>query len=260
MQTPEPMRIRIKVTNSAPFVKDDAQTLQQLVGLQTGTSNKKSYSIIDFIGDANINDLATDGDSTTYVRITGIELVPVDEYIEDNGVSDEADANSGNIVECRIEPDDKRNQNFFIRPISGRYGSQTIRIYVTDDGNNNLLDSVSATLTLTVRVAPDPSTAVLNNLDKLAWKTTSGEITPKFLLTDPATGKDYSLGYEIADMKLDAADEHKVGLIAEEIDGVKHWYVTAEELNAKKVPVYVYFKIAGVLQEKIGRASCRERV
>ncbi len=250
MQTPEPMRIRIKVTNSAPFVKDDAQTLQQLVGLQTGTSAKKSYSIIDFIGDANINDLATDGDSTTYVRITGIELVPVDEYIEDNGVSDEADANSGNIVECRIEPDDKRNQNFFIRPISGRYGSQTIRIYVTDDGNNNLLDSVSATLTLTVQVARDPSTVVLNNLDKLAWKTTSGEITPKFLLTDPATGKDYSLGYEIADMKLDAADEHKVGLIAEEIDGVKHWYATAEDLNAKKVPVYVYFKIAGVLQEK----------
>ncbi|MCI8436101.1 MAG: hypothetical protein HFK10_09140 [Clostridia bacterium] len=251
MQTSEPMRISIEVTNGAPFVKDDARTLQQLVGLQTGTSAKKTYNIVEFIGDANLNDLATDGDSKTYVRITGIDLLPVEEYVEDEGgTSSDKDENSGNIVECRIEPDDKRNQNFFIRPISGRYGSQTIRIYVTDDGNNNLLDSVSATLTLTVQVARDPSTVVLNNLDKLAWKTTSGEITPKFLLTDPATGKDYSLGYEIADMKLDAADEHKVGLIAEEIDGVKHWYVTAEDLNAKKVPVYVYFKIAGVLQEK----------
>lgn len=260
-ETAEPLVVRMQVVNSAPYVLSDADTTVRIMSREVseGVNASTTVHILDYIGDDNEKDAVDPAKieeaaelSETYVRIVSYEADPVDKYVEaDDGNQDSSvESTSGMIVQIGLSRDDEYNQKLFMRPIAGRYGRQTVRVYITDDGNDIMnTDALTVVLTLTVEVSRNIGEIVLNNIDDLRWKTTSEEVTPRSLLIDRETGEDYSVGYAIDRIVVDAANEKRISVIKTEDETGTHWFVRADGAAEGRIPLYVYFNVAGVAQE-----------
>lgn len=116
-------------------------------------------------------------------------------------------------------------QKIRIIPIAGRYGSQELIIYVTDDGAMGAPDAVLVQFVLTIQVARDPDTVSL--VDRTVPYAREDEITVEKIVPAP-----YVLGYKL--VGLTQSVDNSEGTISVREDNGRY-FVKGERRNSTAV-------------------------
>ncbi len=245
-ETPVPLRIRFIVANSAPTLIEDVSTTITLLGGNGADGDSLNESAVtvdvtDWVTDANPADLGVEG-SRTYIRVYAWVLGNIVAYGETIEPSDET--NLFNVYRVN-DAENPYQQKLVITPLAGRYGSQTITVYVRDDGGREAAEEsegwAQESFTLTVEIARDPNTITLNNLSLPYMR----EIPVSL---DDLVPYEYSLGYELnriwQSIEIDA---NTIGV--EMRDG--EYFIKAEKSETEvsgPVRMFAEFSVGGKVQ------------
>ena len=149
--------LKVIIINSAPSLKEGmSQVNYSVIGTQSGTVTPITINIADFVTDPNPTDLPDQaGKTDSYVRITSFspdmpEVMFATEAAEDDG--------GDGVLSVRLNTDDRYNQSCIVTPRKGVFGTQAIRVTVSDGTAN---DIETRTTTFSVRVT------VVYNFDEI---------------------------------------------------------------------------------------------
>ncbi len=265
------VQIVLTVANSAPTVREDAELVINLKGGEMPQENngqfaKSYFNILDYVTDLNESDIAKDHKGG-YVRIgfmdttikpdvsTGESSSPDDEGMgnisgEDIGLflASVADAESDAAAGDDYKEGISASQVFWIRPIAKRYGRQRITVTVYDDGGMPVdhPDYKELTITIVVNVARAETEQTTN--DVTVNEGVQIKVTAESILDDMANQIQYSIGYELVSLTLDAAAENLVTVgQSTDINNIQYWYVqgrVGEDKCGKSCSVVANFKVA----------------
>ena len=246
-ETLVPLRIRFKVANSAPKLIEDVSTTITLLGGNGADGDSLGESAItvnvtDWVTDANPADLGVEG-SRTYIRVYAWVLGNIVAHGETIAPSDET--NLFNIYRVSDAVENPYQQKLVITPLAGRYGSQTVTVYVRDDGGREAATEsegwAQESFTLTVEIARDPSTITLNNLSLPYMR----EIPVSL---DDLVPYEYSLGYELN--RIWQSIEISEGTIGVELRDGEYYIKAAKSETEVSGPVKMFaeFTVGGKVQ------------
>ncbi len=141
--------LRVHIVNSAPVVIEDKKdTVIDLVGSNTESLDPYTFDIKDFVTDLNPTDgVDMAGKTDTYLRIVSYYTLMSDDIVSTNSTSN----NGNNLVTISPNPDDEYNLSCMITPVTGFYGTQTVRITVAD-GDINDPESKTASFDITFKI------------------------------------------------------------------------------------------------------------
>lgn len=210
------------------------------------------FSLLDFVRDNNPDDMRDMTEEptspTTYLRITNYDLeAPIFEFGDGGDSGDNGNGGGGGVGGDDIIQEKQLvnfvtsfGQSFSIAPIPGAYGRQTINITVSDGGNSNRADSMTAVIELRIQVTPNP-----NDLDvydyHVYWKRTS-PVTARDIFDDPGTfDLDESEGIIIKSVAVQNNPRNTVEI--SKPNDSEYWMVTGNVKTEEGAPIKATAKV-----------------
>lgn len=218
--TPLRLRIRLTVANSAPVLVVQNPSITLLGGddAESAVNASRFISITEWLNDPNPDD---NGGGDTYMRVYAYEMGNVHAY----GQTFEPGGENDLFTPLQPLEGNELLQKIRIIPIAGRYGSQELIIYVTDDGAMGAPDAVLVQFVLTIQVARDPDTVSL--VDRTVPYAREDEITVEKIVPAP-----YVLGYKL--VGLTQSVDNSEGTISVREDNGRY-FVKGERRNSTAV-------------------------
>ena len=141
--------VRVHIVNSAPVVLEDKKdTVIDIVGSTTQAMPPYTFDIKDFVTDPNPTDgVDMAGKTDTYLRIVSYYALLSEDIVSTSSTS----ANGNNLVSISQNEDDEYGLSCIITPVTGYFGTQTVRIMVAD-GDVNDPESKTASFDITFKV------------------------------------------------------------------------------------------------------------
>ncbi len=218
------IEMRFTVANSAPVAVEQSLRRIDIPG-SGGVENAGSsldavpFNILDYVTDANPGDyqeyLAGGTNSSTYLRISSISLLPISSEDKENGEIWQGPSGDSTIEDLFMAGiSDDNPQQFFIIPMSGYYGWQMFRVYVLDDGGNIYATDVGAPVPVDLRVfiARDHSDQVGNTVSIVRGRDEPIDISDILDKKDDngVVIGNFSGGYTLNDIQIPEAADKKL--------------------------------------------------